>query len=130
MPKILLIGGSRDGEWIEDLNVVWYRSAIRSNKPIYDSTDLFEFTTPKIEVYKKERFCFREGQEIQIYVIEDLTPYDAFGLLLRNYKPKPLPKELPKLEPEGPDVIKRKAEDKLAAAAWNDFMSTPIPKLK
>ena len=25
---------------------------------------------------------------------------------------------------------RRKAEDKLAAAAWNSFMSTPIPKQK
>jgi len=130
MSKILLIGGSRDGEWIEDLDVVWYRSVIRAGKTIFDPTDLFEFTTPKIEVYKKCRTQFKDGQEAQTYVIEGLTPYDAFDLLLKHYKPKPLPKEIPKLEPEDPAVAKRKAEDKLAAAAWNAFMSTPIPKQK
>ena len=33
-------------------------------------------------------------------------------------------------QPMDLNVERRKAEDKLAAAAWNAFMSQPIPKQK
>lgn len=120
MPKILLIGGSRDGEWIEDPGLPRYHVI----------TDPNVFSPHRTEVYKKCRTQFKDGQDAQTYVIEGLTPYDAFDLLLKHYKPKPPAAEPPKPQPIDLNVERRKAEDKLAAAAWNAFMSTPIPKQK
>ena len=130
MPKILLIGGSRDGEWIEDPGLPFYHTLTKLWEPICYSTYPAKYAEPVTETYQRIPFRFREGQELDVYAIEGSEGYQVFDLLLRHYKPKYYnPKPLA-IDSEDLEVTKRKAEDKLAAAAWNDFMSTPIPKQK
>ena len=130
MPKILLIGGSRDGEWIEDPGLPFYRTLTKIWEPICYSTYPVKYAEPVTETYQRIPFRFREGQELDVYAVEGSEGYQVFDLLLKHYKPKYYnPKPLA-IDSEDPDVTKRKAEDKLAAAAWNSFMSTPIPKHK
>jgi hypothetical protein len=134
MPKILLIGGSRDGEWIEDPGLPYYRVPLPlktiQHYKADDYDDIFQ-ASYRTENYHRIPFHFREGQKFNVYALDGPEGYQVFDLLLRHYKPKPAKQELPKTyEPEDPEVTKRKAEDKLAAAAWNAFMAQPIPKQK
>jgi len=130
MSKILLIGGSRDGEWIEDPGLPFYRTLTKIWEPICYSTYPVKYAEPVTETYQRIPFRFREGQELDVYAIEGSEGYQVFDLLLRHYKPKYYnPKPLA-IDSEDPAIAARKAEDKLAAAAWNAFMSTPIPKQK
>ena len=130
MPKILLIGGSRDGEWIEDPGLPFYRTLTKIWEPICYSTYPVKYAEPVTETYQRIPFRFREGQELDVYAVEGSEGYQVFDLLLKHYKPKYYnPKPLA-IDSEDPDVTKRKAEDKLAAAAWNAFMAQPIPKQK
>ena len=130
MSKILLIGGSRDGEWIEDPGLPFYRTLTKIWEPICYSTYPVKYAEPVTETYQRIPFRFREGQELDVYAIEGSEGYQVFDLLLRHYNPNPPAAEPPKPQPQPMDlnVERRKAEDKLAAAAWNAFMSTPIPK--
>lgn len=132
MPKILLIGGSRDGEWIEDPGLPFYHTLTKLWEPICYSTYPAKYAEPVTETYQRIPFRFREGQELDVYAIEGSEGYQVFDLLLRHYNPKPPAAEPPKPQPQPMDlnVERRKAEDKLAAAAWNSFMSQPIPKQK
>ena len=130
MSKILLIGGSRDGEWIEDPRLPFYHTLTKLWEPICYSTYPAKYAEPVTETYQRIPFRFREGQELDVYAIEGSEGYQVFDLLLRHYKPKYYnPKPLA-IDSEDPAIAARKAEDKLAAAAWNDFMSQPIPKQK
>ena len=130
MPKILLIGGSRDGEWIEDPGLPFYRTLTKIWEPICYSTYPVKYAEPVTETYQRIPFRFREGQELDVYAVEGSEGYQVFDLLLKHYKPKYYnPKPLA-IDSEDPSITKRKAEDKLAAAAWNAFMSTTIPKHK
>ena len=130
MSKILLIGGSRDGEWIEDPGLPFYRTLTKIWEPICYSTYPVKYAEPVTETYQRIPFRFREGQELDVYAVEGSEGYQVFDLLLKHYKPKYYnPKPLA-IDSEDPDVTKRKAEDKLAAAAWNAFMAQPIPKQK
>jgi len=132
MSKILLIGGSRDGEWIEDPGLPRYHVILQDLKSVYDIDNPDIFARHETEVYKRRTTHFKEGQEHSIYRCESIDDYTAFDFLLRYYNPKPPAAEPPKPQPQPMDlnVERRKAEDKLAAAAWNDFMSQPIPKQK
>lgn len=130
MPKILLIGGSRDGEWIEDPGLPRYHVILQDLKSVYDIIDPNVFSLHRTEVYKRRVFHFTDHQEHTIYALEDLKDYQIFALLLKNYKLSLPAEKWPEPQTEDPDVTKRKAEDKLAAAAWNAFMAQPIPKQK
>jgi len=133
MSKILLIGGSRDGEWIEDPGLPYYRVPLPlktiQHYKADDYDDIFQ-ASYRTENYHRIPFHFREGQEFNVYALDGTEGYQVFDLLLRHYKPKYYnPKPLA-IDSEDPAIAARKAEDKLAAAAWNAFMSTPIPKQK
>lgn len=130
MPKILLIGGSRDGEWVEDPGLHYYHSIIVNREPMCITTYPPKYEREETEVYHRIPFYFREDQEFYVYTLNGIRGYEVFDLLLKHYKPKYYnPKPLA-IDSEDLEVTKRKAEDKLAAAAWNAFMSQPIPKQK
>jgi len=89
MSKILLIGGSRDGEWIEDPGLPRYHVILQDLKSVYDIDNPDIFARHETEVYKRRTTHFKEGQEHSIYRCESIDDYTAFDLLLRHYKPKP-----------------------------------------
>lgn len=124
--KILLVGGSRDGEWINDPGTPYMRvpvpnyiiPTLKDDGVRYDISSAY-----LIQTYKRKEWHFREGQELEIYVLDGTEDYDLYDLLLRNYNPKPIkPVEPPKPEPEDPEVSKRKQEDAAAVCACNRFM--------
>jgi len=127
--KILLVGGSRDGEWIEDPKLPRYHVILQELKSAYED-DSKAFSPYRTEVYIRRTSYLISGDKIEMYVPEEISNYQALIMLLKHYNPKPSAAEPPKPQPEDPDIAKRKAEDRLAAMAWNAFMSTPIPKQK
>lgn len=124
--KILLVGGSRDGEWVEDLGTPYMRVPVPKHIVPTLKDDDFKYdisSAYSTQRYKRKEWHFREGQELAIYVLEGTEDYDLYDLLLRNYNPKPIkPVEPPKPKPEDPEVTKRKQEDAAAAWAWNNFI--------
>ena len=124
--KILLVGGSRDGEWVNDPDTPYLRVPVPKHIVPTLKDDDFKYSINSaysIQIYKRKEWHFREGQELAIYVLEGTEDYDLFDLLLRNYNPKPIKTvEPPKPKPKDPEVTKRKQEDAAAAWAWNNFM--------
>lgn len=125
--KILLVGGSRDGEWVNDPGLPRYHVILQDLPLICKSTYPPTYDPPKVEVYTRRTSYLISGDTLEMYVPENLTNYQALTMLMKHYQPKPpAPVEQPKPAPEDPEVTKRKQEDRLAAAAWNNFVGRKL----
>jgi len=87
MPKILLVGGSRDGEWIDEPKLPRYHSILQELKAVYEENSK-EFSPYRTEVYTRRVFRFSDKKDSPIYVLEGIDDYTAFELLMKYYNPK------------------------------------------
>ena len=94
--KILLVGGSRDGEWIEDHGLPRHHVILQDLPLICKSTYPPTYDPPNVEVYTRRVANFISGEKIEIYAPEGITYYQAFAMLMKHYQPKPAPVEPPK----------------------------------
>ena len=126
MSKILLVGGSRDGEWIDDPELPRYHVILQDSPLICKSTYPPTYDPPNVEAYTRRALYLSAVDKLEMYVSTNITFYQALTMLMKHYQPKPpAPVEHPK-PPEDPEVTKRKQEDRLAAAAWNSFMGRNV----